>query len=76
LELKALWLATFLPVLALLGTGCGGIQASRGVSPASFFLPGLLQNQSDDSTIPSLVKSQSSSPSIDSELAKNSIQSN
>jgi hypothetical protein len=76
LELKALWLAIFLPVLVLLGTGCGGIQASRSVSPASFFLPGLLQNQSDDSTIPYLAQAQSLSPSIDSELAKNSTQSN
>jgi hypothetical protein len=27
----------------LLGTGCSGINASRSVSPASFFLPGLMQ---------------------------------
>jgi hypothetical protein len=76
LELKALWLATLLPVIALLGTGCGGIQASQGVSPASFFLPGLLQNQSEDSDIPSLAQFPSLSPSVDSELAKNSTQSN
>jgi hypothetical protein len=25
------------------GTGCGGINASHSVSPASFFLPGLLK---------------------------------
>ena len=30
-------------VLALVGAGCGGINASQSVSPASFFLPGLLQ---------------------------------
>jgi hypothetical protein len=76
LELKALWLAIFLPVFALLATGCGGIQASQGVSPASFFLPGLLKNQTDDTTIPSLAQTQSPSTSIDSELAKNSTQSN
>jgi hypothetical protein len=29
--------------LALGGTGCGGINASQSVSPASFFLPGLLK---------------------------------
>jgi len=30
-------------VLALVGTGCGGINASQSVSPASFFLPGILR---------------------------------
>lgn len=29
--------------LILLGTGCGGISASRSVSPASFLLPGIMQ---------------------------------
>jgi len=29
--------------LLLAAAGCGGINASQGVSPASFFLPGLLQ---------------------------------
>lgn len=29
--------------IALLATGCSGINASHSVSPASFFLPGLLQ---------------------------------
>jgi len=29
--------------LALLGAGCGGINATQGVSPASFFLPGILR---------------------------------
>jgi len=32
-----------LMVLALCSTGCGGINASQSVSPASFFLPGLLK---------------------------------
>jgi hypothetical protein len=27
-------------------TGCSGINASHSVSPASFFLPGLVENQS------------------------------
>ena len=26
-------------------TGCGGVSASHAVSPASFFLPGLVNNQ-------------------------------
>jgi hypothetical protein len=30
--------------LAWAGVGCGGLNASQSVSPASFFLPGLLQN--------------------------------
>jgi hypothetical protein len=30
--------------LAALLAGCGGISASRSVSPASFLLPGLIQN--------------------------------
>jgi hypothetical protein len=31
------------PVIILLTTGCGGLNASHSVSPASFFLPGLLK---------------------------------
>jgi len=31
-----------LPVL-LFGTGCSGIHAQQSVSPASFFLPGIMQ---------------------------------
>jgi hypothetical protein len=33
------WLA-MLTFVALLGTGCSGINASGSVSPASFFIPG------------------------------------
>jgi len=32
-----------LTAVALLGAGCGGINASQSISPASFFLPGLLK---------------------------------
>ncbi len=32
-----------LPVLLMLVAGCSGIRASGSASPASFFLPGLLQ---------------------------------
>ena len=32
-----------LAAVALLGAGCGGINASQSVSPASFFLPGLIK---------------------------------
>lgn len=30
--------------LAFLASGCGGVNAGTTVSPASFFLPGLLRN--------------------------------
>jgi hypothetical protein len=29
--------------LTLFSTGCGGINASKSISPASFFLPGLMK---------------------------------
>lgn len=31
-------------LLALAASGCGGITASPSISPASFFLPGLMKN--------------------------------
>lgn len=31
--------------LGLLGAGCGGVQGSHSVSPASLFLPGLIQHE-------------------------------
>ncbi|MGH7952300.1 MAG: hypothetical protein ACREFE_10325 [Limisphaerales bacterium] len=33
-----------LATVALFGAGCSGINTSTSVSPASFFLPGLLRN--------------------------------
>jgi hypothetical protein len=36
--------------LAILCAGCGGINASQSVSPASFFLPGLLKNSETPQT--------------------------
>jgi hypothetical protein len=42
LKWRFLWLA--IPVaLALIGAGCGGINTTQSVSPASFFLPGLMR---------------------------------
>jgi hypothetical protein len=38
-----LWLA-LLAALPPVVTGCGGINASESVSPATFLLPGLLKN--------------------------------
>jgi hypothetical protein len=32
-----------IPLVALWVTGCSGINASHSVTPASFFLPGLIQ---------------------------------
>ncbi|HLH57021.1 MAG TPA: hypothetical protein VKY92_25805 [Verrucomicrobiae bacterium] len=34
---------TILPVLLLSATGCGGLSATKSISPASFLLPGLIQ---------------------------------
>jgi hypothetical protein len=42
LNWKFPWLA-MLAFLTLLGAGCSGINAGGSVSPASFFLPGLIQ---------------------------------
>jgi hypothetical protein len=42
LKWNFVWL-TMLAALALFGAGCGGINASKSVSPASFFLPGLMK---------------------------------
>ena len=39
---KVLRLAA-IPALALAVAGCGGITASKSISPASFLLPGLLK---------------------------------
>jgi len=40
---KFLWLA-LLAALPLVAGGCSGVNTSQSVSPASFFLPGLLKN--------------------------------
>jgi hypothetical protein len=34
---------TILPILLLFVAGCGGLTASKSISPASFLLPGLMQ---------------------------------
>jgi hypothetical protein len=36
--------------LALFGAGCGGINASQSVSPATFFLPGIMRNDTPAQT--------------------------
>jgi len=51
-----------LAALPLAGAGCSGINASQSVSPASFFLPGLLKNDAPAKT-PGLT------PVISSEIA-------
>ena len=40
MEWKSFWLV-LLVIVGVLLTGCGGINASKSFSPASFFLPGL-----------------------------------
>jgi hypothetical protein len=51
-----------LAMLALCGDGCGGINTGTTVSPASFFLPGLLRN---DTT----TNAPATSPDVSKELA-------
>jgi hypothetical protein len=47
-------LVTVSAALALATSGCGGINGSQSVSPASFFLPGLIRAkpQPADPTVP------------------------
>ncbi len=40
---RKLLLLVMFPALALLAAGCGGINTSQTISPATFFLPGLLR---------------------------------
>lgn len=50
-----LWaIIALLPVLLAL-SGCGGFSGSHGVSPASFFLPGIVQTQPEDDSKTSVV---------------------
>ena len=43
---RQLWrLALVLVPLGFLGTGCSGINATGSMSPASFFMPGLVQEE-------------------------------
>ena len=37
------WRLVIVPALALAVVGCGGVSASRSVSPASFFIPGFMK---------------------------------
>jgi hypothetical protein len=52
-------------VLALIGAGCSGINAGHSVSPASFLLPGLLQNDSQPSQPDAIVPSEDSGKQSD-----------
>jgi hypothetical protein len=47
---KFIALATLLLPLPFLAGGCGGVNAGGNVSPASFFLPGLLRNDTPPAT--------------------------
>jgi hypothetical protein len=65
---KLNWNFVLLPmmvaVLAAFGAGCGGINTGGTVSPASFFLPGLLRNDTT-TNVPAI------SPEISKELVSN-----
>ena len=41
-----------LAMLAALGCGCGGISASKTISPMDFFLPGILRNTPPTPPVP------------------------
>ena len=41
------WLA-ILPAIALLLAGCGGLNTTQSVSPATFFMPGFMQNKPEN----------------------------
>jgi len=45
--LKLTWIWIGLSGLLCVATGCSGINASHSVSPASFFLPGLIRAEPD-----------------------------
>jgi hypothetical protein len=50
LNWKFIWLAILLLPLPFLISGCGGVNAGTTVSPATFFLPGLLRNDTAPAT--------------------------
>ena len=52
---KCNWLfACAVIALAVVSTGCGGVNAGGGASPATFFLPGMagMDTQADESVLP------------------------
>jgi hypothetical protein len=58
LNWKLLRLSACVSALLLLGVGCSGINVTKGVSPATFLLPGLLQDNpqpaNPDNTLPAV----------------------
>jgi hypothetical protein len=57
-------LAAFVPFL----TGCGGIQASKSVSPASFFMPGIMLNV--PASVPATNLVASTTPEVPAEVVR------
>ncbi|HUZ07918.1 MAG TPA: hypothetical protein VMV89_10580 [Candidatus Paceibacterota bacterium] len=53
-------LFALLAATALSAAGCSGINASQSVSPASFFLPGLLRADPPQTNAPDLLSENSS----------------
>jgi len=56
----------FLVLVAILGCGCSGINASHSVSPLSFFLPGLVQAAPPSPAAPAITNvAQPAAPVVD-----------
>lgn len=55
-----------LPVILLVGSGCGGIAASGAVSPLMFLLPGLGQNKTQVPavTVPAVTVPAAAAPAL------------
>jgi len=49
--------ALLLALPAALSCGCGGIQASKTISPLDFFLPGIMQNAPSKPPVPGVTNS-------------------
>jgi hypothetical protein len=50
LNWKLIWLAILLLPMPFLISGCGGVNGSYTVTPATFFAPGLLRNDTKPAT--------------------------
>jgi len=57
---RLLSLLALVGISAVFGAGCGGIQGSHSISPASLFLPGLLKN--DPPAVTNSVPARASQP--------------
>jgi hypothetical protein len=51
-------------LMIVLGAGCGGIRGSQSVSPASFFLPGIMKNEPSFQPLDRTVPCQTNAPMV------------